>query len=328
MSLAQFSTGAPSLVGDVGGTNARFALTSNADALTSVRVLPCDRYPSLSDAILDYLAWAGNPRTENAVIAIATPVLGDHVRMTNHHWSFSIEATRQQFGFRSLLVINDFFALAMSLPFLSENQRQRLDMYGQLQHGVKAVIGPGTGLGVAGLVPFGAGWQPVASEGGHVSFAPADLLELELLQRLWRNHPHVSAERLLSGPGILLLYRTLCEMAGVPPGADEAAGVVQLSRLGQCKVAEQTVALFSGLLGGVAGNVALTYGCIGGLYLGGGIVGKLGDQFDREKFCQRFVAKGRFESYLESIPRWLITAEYPAFIGAAQHLRQHLAQLA
>jgi glucokinase len=318
----------PVLVADVGGTNARFALYSESGGIASVRVLPCESYPGLSDAVRDYLNQVGNPGLQDAVIAIATPVLGDQVQMTNHHWSFSVEATRRRLGLRTLLVVNDFSALAMSLPFLEDSDLRRLDRHGELRHGVKAVIGPGTGLGVAGLVPIGSDWEPLASEGGHVTFAPADALEVEVLRLLWNDFPHVSVERLVSGKGICLLYRALCKIGGTPPVTDASAQIVELAKTGASEAAQQTLRMFSGMFGAVAGNIALTFGCTGGLYLGGGVLGKLGDGFDVSLFLERFIAKGRFDGYLEAIPKLLIIADQPALIGAAQQLRKYLAHRA
>ncbi len=319
------------LVADVGGTNARFALWSHPDSFTQVRVLPCARFPSLTDAVRFYLGDVGGPPVQDVVIAIATPLLGDEVRMTNHHWSFSIEQTRRQLALRTLLVVNDFSALAMSLPFLPDEQLRRLDRHQEKRDGVKAVVGPGTGLGVAGLVPTAQGWQPVATEGGHVSLAPATPLEAEVLQLLWKTHAHVSAERLVSGTGIPLLYRSLCAINGTVPadGAVDAAGVVALAEEGSsaAATAQQTLSVFSKMLGGVAGNVALTFGSTGGLYIGGGVVGKLGRHFDIDAFRERFLSKGRFAAYLEAIPNYLILAEQPAFIGAARQLEQTLGRV-
>lgn len=315
------------LVADVGGTNARFALSPRPDTFTDVRVLACAQFPTIADAVRHYLREAGAPPVRDVVIAIATPLLGDEVRMTNHHWSFSIEKTRVDLGLRTLLVINDFSALAMSLPFLPDAELRRLDRHEDKRAGVKAVVGPGTGLGVAGLVPTAHGWQPVATEGGHVTLAPASPLEIEILQVLWRKYAHVSAERVVSGMGIPLLYRALCTIADTQPepGTDDAAGVVALADAGVGATANQTLSVFSKLLGGVAGNVALTFGSIGGLYIGGGVVGKLGRHFDIDAFRERFLSKGRFAAYLEAVPNYLILAEQPAFIGAARQLEQHLA---
>ena len=332
MNAANSYLNSPKLVADIGGTNARIALNTAAGEFSSVRVMQCEKYHNLSDVIRAYLAEIGTDigesQVQHAVVAIATPVSGDEVKFTNNHWQFSIEATRQALGLKSLLVINDFSALAMSLPYLGETELTRLDKLGLVQHGVKAVIGPGTGLGVAGLVPVGNSWQSLPSEGGHVSLSPANPLEQEIMKHLWREYPHVSAERLISGPGIALLYHTLCQINGINPAASDAAGVVAVATKDNCTTAQQALSTFSGLLGGVAGNLALTYGCQGGLYLGGGVLSKLGAQFDKVKFCERFVAKGRFEAYLEAIPRYMITAEQPAFIGAAQHLRGYLQQSA
>jgi len=321
------TTTAPRLIADVGGTNARFALSTQPDAFTAVRVLACQQFPTIADAVRHYLDGAGNPPVQDVVIAIATPVLGDEVRMTNHHWSFSIEATRRALGLRTLLVLNDFGALAMSLPFLADADLRRLDQHRERRHGVKAVVGPGTGLGVAALVPVARGWQPVATEGGHASLAPATPLEAEILQIVWKTHAHVSAERLISGMGLPLLYRALCSVAGTRPRpeAEDAAGVVALAEAGSCASAAQTLGVFSAMLGGFAGNVALTFGATGGLYIGGGVVGKLGRHFDIEAFRARFLAKGRFAAYLEAVPNYLIVADQPAFVGAAHQLEQHLA---
>ncbi|MDD5298352.1 MAG: glucokinase [Rhodocyclaceae bacterium] len=318
----------PCLVADIGGTNARFALTVNFHDFFSVSVLPCGQYPGIGEAMEAYLSQCGHHGIRHGVMAIATPVLGDQVQMTNHHWSFSVEATRARIGLDTFLVLNDFSALAMALPFLGDGELVRLDRDGESRHGVKAVIGPGTGLGVAGLVPVGDGWQALATEGGHVDFAPSDRQEMEMLKHLWREYPHVSAERLVSGPGIALMYRTLCELSGETPRAGEAAEVVALATDASCPLVRQALGMFSGILGGVAGDLALTFGARGGVYLGGGILGKLGSQFDTERYRERFLGKGRFRAYLEAVPNYLITAEHPAFVGAARFLRQHLAHRA
>lgn len=317
----------PRLIADVGGTNARFALSTRPDSFTAIRVLACQDFATIADALRHYLDGAGNPQVRDVVIAIATPVLGDDVRMTNHHWSFSIEATRRALGLRTLLVINDFSALAMSLPFLADHELLRLDHHQERRAGVKAVVGPGTGLGVAGLVPTARGWQPIATEGGHASLSPATPLETDVLQVLWKTHAHVSAERLISGMGLPLLYRALCTLGDTRPRpeASDAAGVVALADAASCATAQQTLALFSAMLGGFAGNVALTFGATGGLYIGGGVVGKLGRHFDTDAFRARFLSKGRFAAYLEAVPNYLIVAEQPAFVGAARQLDQHLA---
>jgi glucokinase len=313
------------LVADIGGTNARFALADQANRLHALQVLPCAAYASMDSAIRHYLSQVGAPLIQDAVIAIATPIQGDQVKMTNHHWEFSIEATRQLLGFRTLLVVNDFAALAMSLPFLGKEGIVRLDQNGIIREGFKAVIGPGTGLGIAGLIPQPYGWHPLPTEGGHVDFAPNDELEIEILRLLWRDYPHVSPERLVSGPGIALLYQTLRTIAGLSVSAATPAEVVEMALSENCVTATQTLKVFSGLLGSVVGNAALMLNSVGGVYLGGGVIGKLGPTFDVQAFRSRFVAKGRFEKYLDAIPNYLIVSEHPAFIGAVELLSQFLA---
>lgn len=315
------------LVADVGASNARFALSARSGELSATRVLACRNFPSITDAIAAYLAGAGNPPVRDAILAVATPVLGDEIHMTNHSWSFSIEASRRALGLRTLLVVNDFVALALALPFLAPADLQGLDARAAPRPGVKAVIGPGTGLGVAGLVPTDAGWEALATEGGHASLAATSAQETAILQVLWQTYGHVSNERLISGTGIPLLYASLCTVGGWAPAPEavDAAAVVRLARSGACPAAVQTCRVFSALLGSFAGNVALTLGSTGGLYLGGGVLAHMGALFDVSSFRARFLAKGRFANYLEAIPTYLIRAEYPALTGALHRLERHLA---
>lgn len=315
----------PRLVGDVGGTNARFALETTPGNFAQLQVLPCAGFPSLEAALSRYLADVGNPVLRHGAIAIANPVDGDELRMTNHPWRFSISAVRAAFGFEQLLVVNDFEALAMSLPGLARDQRVRIGEAGVERDGVKGLLGPGTGLGVAYLVPTASGWQPQPCEGGHVSLAVDSRREGEVLELVRAEFGHVSAERLLSGIGIPLLYRCLRELDGLPAEeALEAAEVARRAEAKHCPAAVETFQLFSAMLGGVAGNLALTLGSQGGIYVGGGIVPRLGALFDQALFRRRFEAKGRFKDYLGAIPTYLITAPYPALSGCAALLAQRL----
>ncbi|MDL2353722.1 MAG: glucokinase [Pseudomonadota bacterium] len=312
----------PRLLADIGGTNARFALESAGGELTHVRVLPCAAYASLSDALRAYLdaAVPAGARPDLAALAIANPVGGDQVAMTNHHWQFSIEAVRREFGFAQLLVANDFKALAMALPLLSAQQRRQIGG-GAARAGVLGLLGPGTGLGVSALIPGEGGWRALDSEGGHVTFAPADERELAILRFAWRHHPHVSAERLLSGIGLALVYRALAERAGVAAAPRDVPQIIAAAVDGSCPVCVETIDCFCAMLGTVAGNLAVTLGAAGGVYIGGGIVPRLGALFERSAFRRRFEQKGRFSAYLAQIPTWLITAEFPGLIGVGAMLR-------
>lgn len=318
----------PRLLADIGGTNARFALEHGAGRIGQIAVLPGASYPTLAAAVQAYLAMpevvaAGGSAPRHAALAIANPVTGDQVRMTNHHWEFSIEAMRQQCGFETLLVVNDFFALARSLPHLGQDKWQ-------VGGGVAvpgaplALLGAGTGLGVSGLVPHAGGYTALQSEGGHVTFSPSDARELAILQFAWREHAHVSAERLLSGAGLELIYRALAARDGRAGQPLAAAEISRRALAGQCPLCDEVLDVFCGVLGTVAGNLAITLGAQGGVYIGGGIVPRLGQRFARSPFRQRFEAKGRMQPYLAGIPVWVITAPYPAFVGVSAILSEKL----
>jgi glucokinase len=320
--------GGPRLLADIGGTNARFALELSPGQVDVIEVLPCANYPTLADALRAYLA---SPKVvelsegaiRNGAIAIANPVIGDMVRMTNHHWEFSIEALRVEIGFDVLVVVNDFTALARALPHLGEHKRQ-IGGGAPISGTPIGLVGAGTGLGVSGLIPSGASWTALLSEGGHVTFSPANELEVRILQFAWKQYEHVSAERFLSGAGIELLYRALCHINGKPEEALDAAGISRRALAGACPQCEQAIEVFCGMLGTVAGNLAITLGAQGGVFIGGGIVPRLGERFDASSFRQRFEQKGRFVRYLSQVPTFVITAEYPAFIGVSAILAEKL----
>jgi glucokinase len=319
----------PRLLADIGGTNARFALESSPGQISQVDVLACDTYATLGDALRAYLASpavaAACPGAiSHAAIAIANPVDGDLVRMTNHHWEFSVEALRLECSFKTLLVVNDFSALARALPHLSAQQRVQVGG-GQVRANTPlGLIGAGTGLGVSGLIPGKTGWEALCSEGGHVTFSPSNALEVAILNYAWTEFEHVSAERLLSGDGIELIYRALCSIDGV---ANEGLGAPEISRralAGECALCERVIDAFCAMLGTVAGNLAITLGAQGGIYIGGGIVPRLGERFAQSAFRARFEQKGRFAAYLAQVPTFVITAEYPAFVGVSAMLSEKI----
>jgi glucokinase len=321
--------GQPRLLADIGGTNARFALQTAAARFEHVEVLACGAYATLGDAMGAYLASAAECGFEvaairHAAIAIANPVDGDAVSMTNHHWSFSIASLRAQHGLETLLVVNDFAALAMALPYLTPGQRERIgggDGDGDALSGRPiGLVGPGTGLGVSGVIPCGARWIALAGEGGHASFAPANRDEVAILALLWSEFDHVSAERLLSGMGLELIHRALTDRR--LPAADITARAL----IATCADCRRSVDTFCAILGSVAGNVALTLGATGGMYIGGGIVPRLGGLFAQSAFRRRFEGKGRLNAYLARIPTYLITEPYPALPGVAAMLADHLAE--
>jgi glucokinase len=314
----------PRLVGDIGGTNARLGWQAHAGApIESVLTLPCAAHASLEAAIRAYLTQTGQPMPVAASLGMANPVTGDAVAMTNHHWRFSVEGLRASLGLSRLLVLNDFTALALALPTL------KADVLRPVGHGVaqerapKALLGAGTGLGVSGLLPRPqGGWTPLAGEGGHVSLAAQTTEEFAVVQHLQAQHGHVSAERVLSGAGLLALYHALAQVQGQTSAPlVHAADVLQGAQDDPQGLAGQTLAMFCGFLGSVAGDLALILGAQGGVYIGGGIVPRLGARFALSPFRARFEAKGRFRAYLQSIPVWVIDSpQSPALEGAAQAL--------
>src|ERR1700754_2626422 len=314
----------PRLLADVGGTNARFALETRPGQITQVHVYPCADYPGIADVIKKYLKDTKIGRVNHAAVAIANPVDGDQVRMTNHDWHFSIEATRRALGFDTLLVVNDFTALAMALPGLTDAQRVQVGGGTRRPHSVIGLLGPGTGMGVSGLIPADDRWIALGSEGGHASFAPSDEREDLVLQYARKKWSHVSFERVAAGPGIEIIYRALAarDKKRVPSTLD----VSDISKRGLegDPLAAETLDVFCGILGTFAGNIAVTLGALGGIYIGGGVVPRLGEFFEKSSFRQRFEAKGRFEDYLKNVPTFVITAEYPAFLGVSAILSEQL----
>jgi len=317
----------PRLLADVGGTNARFALETAPGQFEAVQVLAGDDYATLADAIRTYLAGsevAALGEVEHASIAIANPVDGDQIRMTNHHWHFSIEGMRRELGFATLLVVNDFYALARSLPHLQDGDKVQVGGGTAHPNAPLGLIGAGTGLGVSGLIPAGNSWAALSGEGGHVGFSPANELEVAVLQFAWREFEHVSTERFLSGAGVELIYRALAAYRGQQPEAIDAPEISRRALSGECPLATEVLEVFCGMLGCAAGNLALTLGARGGVYIGGGIVPRLGERFAQSCFRARFERKGRFSSYLSDVPTYVITAQYPAFLGVSAILAEKL----
>ena len=320
----------PWLVADIGGTNARFGWVSAPGApVTQVRKLSVPVFAGPAEAAMAYLAeraqlpGAERRAPRHAAFAVATAVVGDHVAFTNSHWAFSRAAVQAALGLDSLLMLNDFESLALSLPRLGAGQLRAHGGVLPQAAGALAVVGPGTGLGVGAVVPTTEGrWVALPGEGGHATLAPMDDLESALLAQVRRQHAHVSAERLLSGIGLPVLHQALAEVAGTPTAPLTAAQIVDRGAAGSDALCSQTLDMFCALLGGFAGNVALTLGARGGLYIGGGIVPRFADRFFASAFRQRFEAKGRFQPYLAAIPTALITDTLAALSGAALAIEQ------
>ncbi len=311
------------LVGDIGGTNARFGLVAPDGTLLHSRVLADVDYPGIAEAIDAYLADRGGlPRPRRGAIAIASPVAGDEVRMTNHPWVFSIAGLRSRLGFQRLEVINDFTAQALALPHLQPADKMAVGG-GKPEPGFPiGVLGPGSGLGVSGLVPSGKHWIPLTGEGGHSTMPAFTDRESAVLGALRGRLDHVSAERVMSGPGLVNLYQALAEIDGVPAAQYTAAQITDEETCRGDKLCAEATEMFCAMLGTVAGNLALTLGAKGGVYIGGGIVPRLGERFAASGFRARFEAKGRLSPYVATVPTYVVTHKLPAFLGCAAALME------
>lgn len=314
--------GYPRLLGDIGGTNVRWAWQESAHAaLEDVSVQPCEASASLQDSAVHYLAAHDRSHPRWAGMGVATTVIGDDVRFTNNSWQFSISGFQKALSLERCLVINDFTALALSLPVLKPKDVRAVGTGSAVAGSTIALLGPGTGLGVSGLVPDAAGhFTALGGEGGHVTLAATDDIQANLLGILRSKFQHVSAERVLSGAGLVNLYQAVCTMQGCVVRDLQPADVTDGAVAGtdaQCALA---VRHFTQFLGNVAGNLALTLGSKGGVYIGGGIVPRLGVAFDDALFRQSFEDKGRYRDMLAAMPVWVITASNPALLGASRAL--------
>ncbi len=306
------------LVADIGGTNARFAL-HDPDDFTPRNALNLEvaAYPTIEAAIRDYLKQVGLPAAPRQIcVAVACPVRHDLIRLTNSAWSFSKSELRERLGADRLEVINDYTAQAYAIPHLKSNELFKVGQGEPVAGYPLGLLGPGTGLGVGGLIVSDG--QPVAlvAEGGHVDFSPSNELELEILRFLWRSYEHVSVERLLTGMGLMNLYQALAAIRGATVDELSPAQISAAGLEGTDPLARETLELFCAVLGSVAGNVALSLGALGGVYVAGGIIPRMLDFFARSEFRTRFEAKGRFVGYMAEIPTYAVTAKQPGLVGA------------
>jgi glucokinase len=310
------------LLADIGGTYTRLALLDSSGRLSCSATRCNAEFSELLALLRSYLEELPGLVTPpaRAALAVACPVSGDTVKLTNLNWSFSVNALADQLKLHTLKVINDFKAIALSLPHLAAADLVRIGGGTPVPDAALAVIGPGTGLGVSGLIPHDHGWAALEAEGGHVTLAAASQEEDALIDWLRKRYGHASAERVLSGPGLVDLYRYVSS-------DDEAAlapeEVTELAVERADRHALRAFALFFALLGSVAGNLALTLGARGGVYLAGGILPRVQLLLATSLFRERFLAKGRFRSYLDAIPTYLITDPCPAFKGLAATLTTH-----
>src|SRR5262245_47499447 len=312
------------LVADIGGSNARFAIArheAGGMVLEHKVAMRGADHPDLVAAIEYYLRTTGAERPVAAAIAIAGPIVGDHAEITNNTaWSFAIEATRRRLALDRLTALNDFTAIALSLPHLGAADQRQVGGGTAMPGAPIGVIGPGTGLGASGVVRTTTGWAVLEGEGGHATFAPMSERESRVADLLRQRFGHVSWERALSGPGLVNLYTAIAQLDGAIAEPLTPADIVERGRNGTCSICREAIEIFCAALGTAAGSLALTLGARGGVFIGGGIVPRLGAFFDASDFRARFESKGRLSEYVRPIPTFVITAANPGLIGAAMAL--------
>lgn len=313
------------LVADIGATYARFALTEPEGPVPDPDTVMVADEGSLEEAVSRFLERRGaaGVKIDAAVLAAAGPVRADGtIQMTNGPWTINPQTIAETLNARSIRVLNDMTAAALGLPLLAADELDKLGGGEAIPHAPKAIIAPGTGLGVSALVPGTDGKAvSLASEGGHVDLAPHDAREGAIVLHLLRRYGHASPERVLSGQGLEALYAALGALDGTDTAAKGAADIAAAARRGEAQAVE-TLQLFCGWLGSVAGDLALTLGARGGVYVGGGIVPQWGELFDRALFRRRFEAKGRFSDLLASIPAFLVQRKDVVLLGCQAEARR------
>jgi glucokinase len=303
------------VLADVGGTNVRFAVLHDG-ALGPIEHMAVADYKQFADGLAAFMAGRANrDMIRHALFGVAGVVQDERCALTNNPWIVDVKELRARFGFADIHLVNDFEAVAWSLPRLAPGDLRKIGGGELKTDAPMVVLGPGTGLGVAAYLPGGEGGFVMRSEGGHCTLPGGSSREDAIIERLRRQFGHVSAERALSGKGLENLYRAIAslEALSVPPRS--AAEITQAAVVGSCATSRAALDTFCALLGVVAGNFALSFGAQGGVFIAGGIVPHIRDYLPRSQFRSRFEAKGRMSRYLKTIPVYLILHNDPAFIG-------------
>ncbi|MDI9335426.1 MAG: glucokinase [Gammaproteobacteria bacterium] len=310
------------LVGDVGGTHARFGLaTHESKDPIHIYTLSTSQFSNLAEAVYAYLQLLPTtlPKPTQASVALACPIQGDYLHLTNANWKFSITQTQHELQLKELKILNDWEAIALSIPLLQDAHKSWIGESGvPLQNAPCGLLGPGTGLGVSALIPTGHfRWQAIPGEGGHVSIAPINAREAAILQGITGQIQHISAERVISGMGLLNIYRAICQIDHSTAQYADPKHISDLALNRQDPACVESLNILCSLLGNVAGNLALTIGAKGGIYLAGNLMNQWYDFVCQSHFRLSFENKGRFASYLKSIPTLLISHPNPGLLGAA-----------
>jgi glucokinase len=305
----------PAVLADVGGTNVRFAILAGDRLGPIEHMANCD-HARFGDALAMFLArQTGRAAIRRAIFGVAGVVEGDRCALTNNPWVVDAAELRGRFGFTDIHLVNDFEAIAWSLPHLTPGDIRKIGGREPVAQAPMVVLGPGTGLGVAAYVPGERGASVLRSEGGHVTMPSSSLREDAVIENLRQRFGHVSAERVLSGHGLENLYHAIASIDALIVPERNAAEITQTALGNNCVASRAALDVFCAMLGTIAGNFALSFGAQGGVFIAGGIASRIRDYLPRSQFRARFEAKGRMRPYVEAIPAYLILHEDPAFIG-------------
>jgi glucokinase len=315
------------VIADIGGTNARFALCNDKFEVSNELILPCADYESPAKAVKAYLEHMELKKMPTyGAFAVASAVLGDEIDMTNHVWKFSVEQTRKELRLKKLEVVNDFVAQALAIPNLQNSDLIKVGEGEERKNAPIGVIGAGTGLGVSILLNVNGKWEAIASEGGHVTMAPANSYESDILSALRHEDRHISAERVISGSGLVNLHNAIAKVKKQSFLEPLEAPEISARAIEGDENCKEALELMFEMMGTVSGNLALTAGALGGIYIAGGIVPRKGvlEIFKNGKFRKRFEEKGRFLKYMKKIPTFVVVHEYPAFLGLSYMIKKIL----
>jgi len=317
------SNNSVNIIADIGGTNMRVAIASEQGDISGIEIYACADYAGLAEVLSNFIE---KHQLQNkaiyACLAIACPVDKDLIVMTNLPWQFSQQALKAKLQLKELILINDFTAIAHAIPQLSDQQKVQIGAGETVSDKPISICGPGTGLGVANLVATKQGWLSLSGEGGHVDFAPVDEQEIAILNFLMTKYARVSYEQLLSGLGLEQIYQALSYIKNGSASELSAKEITTSALNHSCDLCTETLAQFCRVLGSFAGNLALTLGSYGGVYIAGGIVPRFINYFENSDFRTRFEAKGRMSGFNQPMATFVVTEDQPGLLGASAYLRQ------
>jgi len=314
---------APYIVADIGGTNARFGLVTNSDPQAAKLLIehqqkyPSNQFENIEQATQHYIDSLNGQKLSGACLAVAGPITGDNVRLTNLNWAFSINDVKRTLGLQKLKVLNDFAAYAFATPHVKAKHLLSLNEGQSISGCPIAIVGPGTGFGVAALVPQSNRWNVLPTEGGHITLAAKTPLQSSVIKALSHEFSHISVERVLSGPGLRNLHKAMAKVEGIEALPLRSSEISSNALNDPDSLEFRTLRLFCAWLGQVCGDLALTLGARGGIYLGGGVLLKFTEFLLESEFMNCFFAKGQMQEYLHQMPVKLVTEGNSALLGAA-----------